>query len=817
MQFANLLRFDYWLDVAVVNQPAGPAMRWIVFAGVIVCAAAAALYGRRRLSRGAAVAWGIAGALVSLVAIGRLFAVPVLGLRIGWLIAAIIALAPIVRRAARDVGRDGLIRDCLDAMAFAPPAQPPRADWHLHTAALWLGVHLIGLAVIFANINLPIIGAPLLMLLILAPVLISFVIRRSSFVARHLSCLTPLTITYLTASLNLSGQRIEGVLNGVLYTPLSLIVMSAYAFAISCRFSVMGSGKVEAGSQRLASSDWRFVKGGAVALVIATLAWSAWTALTLRTHGVTGSDPYAYAQMGVDLATRGTVFHPFPLVGTTFDLGISTFPVIHVGYKIPSNADRTATTVWPPGYAVFTAAAFLAGGETGLYLITPLLNLISLGAAAWFAATVLRTTQCAVTNNLRNASHATQATRYAIVALTVFFTATSHQQVEWQMIPMADIAAQLFSILALTLAMRAHGSPLIAALSGLALGIAFDIRYTQVLMAPAVALALLRAASDKRRGTVLRLAPCVFVCALAALVAALPVLVYHTLAFGSPFHTGSDELTNFSLTRLPETLLRTLGEMNHYREFRWLVPAIAIGVVTMWRRSRHAFTALALYFGVLFLFHVAYTYLRLRDILSLFPVLSLLAAMGTVELWRAVSRVSHSSIFNSQLLPLSRLLAITTICALSFLLVLRTMETLSLPVLRGFNSFGYLTSKQRQSFDAIRVMTPDDAVIGSTLNSGAIDLHARRLAFRPQTWQPDELIEFVDRLHAEGAPVFVLADGEELAATLQTLRRHYAVREVGRVDVPYYFEGSGSENRRVPLLRIEPRSSPAQLTGARRT
>jgi hypothetical protein len=811
MRLENLLRFDYWLDASVVNQPAGRAMWLVVLLGLLGCAVVAVLLARGRIPRDVAVAWCISSALLSLVGLGRLFAIPVLGWRAGWLIAVIVALLPIVQRIAKNVRNDGLISDCLAAMAFAPLDEREH-DWHVSTVVLWLGFNLIGTSVIFANINVPAVYAPALLLIILAPVLIVFVvrtIRHSPLELRHLSCLAPLTIVYITALLNLSGLRIEGSLNGVLYLPLSLIVMSAYAFAISCRWSVADERRLEIG-------DWRFVKWSALALVAGTVIWAIWTALTLRTHGVTGSDPYAYAQMGVDLATRGTVFHAFPLVGLTYDLGVSSFPIVHVGYKIPNDASRMATTVWPPGYAVATALAFFFAGETGLYLITPLLGLISLAVVGWFAYTVSRIAYFVTaepSDAIRDTRYEIRNTRYVIVAVTVFLTATSYQQVEWQMIPMADIAAQLFSILALTLALRAGGSLILAALSGLALGLAFDIRYTQVLIAPAVALALWIDArckmKDERSSFVFYLSS-VIICALAALIAALPVLLYHAFAFGSPFHTGSEELTNFSLKRLPETMLRALSELNAYREFGLLTPLLLVGVIVLARQSRQMFAVLAIYVVVSFVFHVSYAYLRLRDILFIFPMLSFFVALGIVELvrWtptaiRKTRYVIRDTRYGPRI-PYS-VLRITLICALSFVLVLRSMETLALPVTRGFSAFGYLVPDQRRSFDRLRELTPPNAVIGSSLNSGAIDLYARRLAFHPAAWQPDELTRFVNRLHQDNMPVFLLDDGEELGPTLRTLREHYRVTDFGRVDVPYYFKGSGSENRRVPLLKIEAR------------
>ncbi|MCS6846430.1 MAG: hypothetical protein RMN52_01790 [Anaerolineae bacterium] len=854
MRLDNLLRFDYWLDASVTAQPAGPAMWLAVVAGVIGCFVVGWLGRSGRASRDITLAWIVASGLVALVGLGRLFAIPVIGWRVGWLVAALLALAPLAKHALGRAWADGLATDCLHALSFGPPRAA--GDWSATTAALWLATHWLGLSVVFANLNLSLLLAPALLAFLLAPLVITAALgraRRRSVRLWTLSSLSPLTITYLTTGLSFSGVRFEGVLSGVLSPLLSLIVTSALAFVIGGRWA----------AQRLEMGDVGFVRQSAMLLVAASIGWSAWAAMVLHTHGVTGSDPYAYAQMGVDLVTRGTVFHAFPLARLTYALDIPSHPIVHVGYRIPDGAGYESTTVWPPGYAVFTGLAYLLAGERGLYLITPLLNLIALGVVAWFAYQVsgvggqgsgVRGRGSGVRGRgsyegEADPKDAGRSARYAIAALTVFFTATSYQQVEWQMMPMADIAAQLFSILALTLALRARGSLLMAGLSGLALGIAFDIRYTQVLMAPAIALALApsgretqdagrrtqdaeRKTKDARRKTpddhltltsyVLRLASS----AIAALIAALPVLAYHQYAFGNPLVTGSEELAHFSLAGLPETAMRTLGELNHYREFGLLAPLIALGLVAALRQHRRALVVLAVMFIILFGFHAAYHYLKLRDILFIFPVISWLAALGAVELWRMVSGLSSQflvlssrpstlpqrrdaqpfSIFNFQFSIFGRLLMITTICGMSFLFVLRSMETLALPVTRGFGGFGYLVREQRLSFDRLRQMTPDDVAIGCSLNSGAVDLHAQRMAFRPAGWTPDELTRFVDALHAQGRPVFLLDDGAELQEALATLRARYALREVGRLDVPYYEAvGGGSQNRRVPLFKIEAR------------
>ena len=274
------------------------------------------------------------------------------------------------------------------------------------------------------------------------------------------------------------------------------------------------------------------------------------------------------------------------------------------------------------------------------------------------------------------------------------------------------------------------------------------------------------------------------------------MLIYHQVAFGNPLSTGSEELSNFSLTLAPQTLLRTLGELNWYREFGLITPFMVVGVMAMWKEHRPALLVLLTLIAVLFGFHILYAYLRLRDILFLFPVFYLFAAYGLVKAFQWLS--GKSSL-------ISRLATTALLFAASFMIVLRTMETLALPVTKGFAAFGYLVREQRASFDTLAALTPANAVIGTSLNSGAIDLHSNRDTYRPATWSPDELTKFVDLLHSEGRPVFLVNDSDELRDTLATLQARYRVREAGRIDVPYYNTiGGGSSNRRVEVYLIEP-------------
>jgi hypothetical protein len=767
-----------------------------------------------------------------------------------------------------------------------------RPAWQFTTSLLWLLIHAMGSMLFMAALHLPLWYGPALIVVILLPHLFSLLAQtivhkhnlQSLFSNLNLTALTPLFVLYLVIVLRLvvamSTQAATGDGSASLIEPYSsilnpllwLLVMTAYGLAMSFYHAVQPMARPDQSAPHPSVSqtlDRHFVIVASVFLCAGVVSWAVWNALTLHTQGVTGSDPYAYAQMGVDLAQRGTVFHQFPLIRLTYELNIPSEPVIHIGYKLPQDVQRIATTVWPPGYAVFTALGYLLAGEQGLYLVTPLLSLLSL-AVIWGLTHALlappsirteralpRSASALAPSGERNGVRSLRAMAdsisspvreysfaFVVAAITVALTATSYQQVEWQLIPMADIAAQLFSLLAVALAFRvarpgpvpsvaqrlmgavrgAHMRQLVmAGFCGVALGIAFDVRYTQVLIAPALLYALLSgsAATDtsehahERFGRRLiewlwRHGSTLAAFGIGALLAALPVLVYHASAFGSPFNTGSEELSNFSLARLPETLARITSELASPREFGLLIPLIVIALAAMWRSERRALLTLVFYFVPLFVLHIAYAYLRLRDILSLFPVLSLLAAYGAVwlvmNLRNVSARVLRQPPVGRAYARITRLLpaiaGAMVLVLLCFVLVLRSIDTLALPVTHGFDAFGYLVREQRASFTRLGELTPANAAIGCSLNSGAVDLYAGRLTFRPGRWNAEDAAKFVRALRSENTPVYILEDGAEVTPVVESLRGEFSLDEVARLDMPFYFKGSGSENRKVALYRV---------------
>ena len=118
---------------------------------------------------------------------------------------------------------------------------------------------------------------------------------------------------------------------------------------------------------------------------------------------------------------------------------------------------------------------------------------------------------------------------------------------------------------------------------------------------------------------------------VAALLAALPVLWYHQVAFGSPFTVGSAELPLLGADNVRQTLPAVLRELLDLREFLLLLPFLIWGALAGWRDFRRVSLVLLTWLLVIGLFHLSYSALRARDLLSVFPVLALWAGMGIAD------------------------------------------------------------------------------------------------------------------------------------------------------------------------------------------
>jgi hypothetical protein len=671
-----------------------------------------------------------------------------------------------------------------------------------------LAVHLGGLLAI-VRLSHQAFWIGLAPLLFVQPLAVSLKTRRLYLFPESL---TPFAVTYVVMGLRL---LIAVVARAHGFVADSLVVPDPWGGLLNMELAITVSGfwalLAQAGPALQAFGKrvhWALLLGCLVLGV--ALTWSALTYFRLRTSGVTASDPYAYVQMAVDLAQRGTPVHTFGLVpSATAWGGLTLWPLVPIGYRSPDPPSGKAATVWPPGYSAFLAVAYRLLGEPGLYLLTPLLGLVTLLALWALCHEVLHDWPGPL--------------RFLAAGLAVLILATSFQQLERLVVPMADIPAQLFSTLAVLAALRGARRPsrLLLCLSGACLGIAFA---TQVLLAVSVVTAVTvywrwQARPERAQGPSGRtqgpplLRPMVLA-GVSAGLAALPVLWYHQVAFGSPFGVGSGELPLLGWQHVPATLASVSGELLQAAEFLWLVPFAAWGAYRLWRASRPACLVLLAWLLAIVSFHLLYQALRLRDLLSIFPVLALATGVGLAE--ALAGRSSESSPQRGELeggetadrtsfLP-ARGEAIAKILATALVIVAlwaRTATIRQLSASTDFYTFGYLFPEQRAAFDSLGDLTAPDGIVAASLNSGPIGLYAKRTAVRPAYWSPEEWLSFVAHVRADGRTVYVLRDSAELDRPLQSLAARYRIVQIAWLTVPYFPNGDGpSVNQPVALYVV---------------
>jgi 4-amino-4-deoxy-L-arabinose transferase-like glycosyltransferase len=362
------------------------------------------------------------------------------------------------------------------------------------------------------------------------------------------------------------------------------------------------------------------------------------------------------------------------------------------------------------------------------------------------------------------------------------------------LVPMADATAQLLTTLTVLCALRARrGRPWSwGTLAGLAFGGAYWVRHTQLLLVvPLLLAAALWSERDWRRGLAF-LIPC----AVAALVIALPDLAYHHLAFGSVFTPESPEAYLFSVEHVGHTALLMLNSAVRRAEFGFVVLFISYGVYRLAQEDGRGLAVLLTTVAAVLAIHLPYAPLRWRDLLSIAPLLALLAAYGLVAFARQARALARSSSGGDWV-------AVATVVLVLMALSVRTRPVLAHPFAPHRASFGYLYARQRQAFDELAALVPEDAVIGSTLNGGSVELYTGRAAFHPAPWTAEEFVRFVHLMAAEGRAVYLLDDGVEMRPTLDAARERLSVSKVDELFLPYYLAGGDSRDRFVTLYLVQ--------------
>jgi hypothetical protein len=548
----------------------------------------------------------------------------------------------------------------------------------------------------------------------------------------------------------------------------------------------------EHGSRR----GWMLESGLPLALGLLTVFWLLVSVVVHRTHGVTASDPYAYTQMAIDLAERGTPQHSFPIAALARDLGLPTWPTVHIGYH-PPGPDNRAPTMWSIGWPLLLAPVYRIGGLEAVYWAAPLMALLALLATALLADEALR--------NLP------REMRWSTAALCCALVATSPEGSERLLVPMADAAAQLFTVLTLWLLLRggrartARAALLHGALAGACFGAAYWVRHPLLPLGAAAVATLLFAelrqsretlSSEEQRYTVQRPRWALLGSfALAALLVALPDLVYHKTAYGGWLTSESSEWFLISARNVGRALSGVLQQgLLRREETGYLAPLVLYGAWLLWRLHRRAFAVLGAAFLAVFAFHLAYEALRPRDLIAVLPLLYLCAAYGWVSAWQRLRwRKTPGA-------------AVLLVC-LAVLLFARSTHVLSLPWRTDVTTFGHLPAAQAAVFERLGDLTPKTAVIGSMLNSGAIELYAGRTAIHPTPWTDQELYAWTDALLAQGRPFYLLDDGEEMPPLIERMEPRYRLQPVAVLGLPYFALGGGGLPRPARLYEVLPPGS----------
>jgi hypothetical protein len=662
-----------------------------------------------------------------------------------------------------------------------PGMEPPTPAF----AAIALAAgHVLGLTFLSASLGASYLSLAALSLLLWAPDLV-FAIRVRKWTI-HLEAMTPLYFAYLAAvarrvCAKLLSQPLP-LYDGFSYPePLSSFLNVEAVLFTSVLYVLLLQGYLLALRAHRIDQVTRYA---AVGFAVLVFVWAGIAYFRHRTHGVTANDPYAYTQMAVDIAEHGDPTHNFPLFPMVSNLGISWWPVVHYGYQVrvpPLRGDGTTASDWPPGWPVILAAGYLLLGEQGLYLANPAVGLLVLAAVVGLVGELLHDWPAAA--------------RLAGGAFAAFSLATSYEQIDRIVVPMADASTQLFTVLTLILLLRWMRTQrrTDALLAGVCFGWAYLIRHTQLVLGLCALPALLYARS---RG--LKLKPqwmSVGLFGLAALLMASPDLFYHQVVFGHFWTPESTELGLFSLSSIVPAARLIFQRALSGNEFGYLLPLVVYGAYRMFRSRRGEFLVLlAAVLGILAV-HLPYAALRLRDLLSTFPLVVACAGYGVADLWNRIAPRERPAAYWRYALGTSVLLATL------LLPVLRTWPILARPWGTYTASFGYVTAEQRLGFEALAEGVSEPCVVGSSLNGGPIDLYAGQQSFRPAFWTSAEFDIFLGEMFRRGIDVYILDDGEDLAPNLAHARIHYQVTSKGRLTVPLFGDPQRVSSE---LYQIEP-------------
>lgn len=645
----------------------------------------------------------------------------------------------------RRISQSSLFRSNADSLLLLPTF-----SLELPETLLLVGFHSVGIFALGLYFKLPWLVLVLLLAATLLPQLI----------ARKPQVLAPFLFAYFVllsrlVFVHLFHGRVEPYYE---YLPpeWGFALVSVEAASLS---AILYSASAIAAN--ILHSRKRMAVSSSIILIGLTCVWASVEYFSHRTSGATGGDPYAYVQMGIDLATRSSLVHRFDLFPEIVRLLIPWYPIIHVGYRLPMNELGDAITVFPPGGALAFGAAFRLYGESGLYLVNPFFStlcVIASGLLAWELTL-----------------HRKTAFRLTAACISGLLVATANQQVVWAGVTMVDSQAEFLSIMSVLFSLRArtNKSNLLPVLAGVSLAGAYWVRHTQLVLAAAIIVILWTSNADLRGRT-----RSILLSGSSALVVGIGDLWYHQVYLGGWLTPESQELALFSVQAIFATAEPLFQQLFAANEFGWLAPLLLCGAAIFAKHARAEFIALFAWVGLSLAVHLPYAAVRPRDLLPEFPAVAFMAAYGVVHLARQV-------MFGRK----GRWLSGLVLFAVVELMLLRVWNTIPRVIQPPQPIFGFMTAAQRAAFGEIAAITPPGAVIASTLNDGAIESYSGRDSFRPDGWDAEERRGFLAVVELSHPGVYFLEDGSAMDLVLDDMRRDFFLRRVATLDVPLFGEG----------------------------
>jgi hypothetical protein len=323
--------------------------------------------------------------------------------------------------------------------------------------------------------------------------------------------------------------------------------------------------------------------------------------------------------------------------------------------------------------------------------------------------------------------------------------------------------------------------------AGICFAWAFWTRHTQlVLAAPVIAAVGLGTGRTKGFWKYL------VVFGVVALVAAVPDIVYRWRVFGGLLHTETTELPLIGLQHIGPVAWQMLRDALVAGEWGYLFPLALYGGYRLARDRGREALIVGLAFAAVLVVHLTYRSLRLRDLLSLFPLLDLAVAYGAVSLARRARALAGGGV--ARLGP--ALLSAAIIAGVILSLAMARWAMIDNLWKQGWASFGYMRAEHRAAFERLEALTPANAVIGASLNSGAVMLYTGRDAIRPyDSWTDEEWGIFLGAMQASGRPVYLLDDGGLMA--------EFIAQEGGRHDWPTNRHAAQGLRRLTPIEALQ--------------